>query len=217
VDRAEQSAPLVYQALYREIALGTFSDELGEDAVTDMLSTWYFWQQRFDALVATPDSIWFDDVRTKDKREALADVIRAAAPRARAAIESLQGKDVAAWNWGKAHTLRFVSLLRRSGAGQGLVGGFTLERSGSGETLNRGVYNFEKPYDVNFFASMQLVVDFGDADKIEAVLAGAVSERHFQPHQNDQATLWAAGQRRAWWFNPAQVEANAKSRITLSP
>ena len=217
VDRADQAAPLVYQAMYREIALGTFGDELGEDTTLDMLSTWYFWQQRFDTLVATPESPWFDDARTADRRETLADVIRAAAPRARAQIEAAQGKDAAAWRWGKAHTLRFVSPLRRSGAGQELVGGFTIERPGSGETLNRGVYDFKKPYDVNFFASMQLVVDFGDPEKIEAVLAGGVSERHFQPHQNDQAKLWAAGQRRAWWFDPAQAEAHAKSRLQLSP
>ncbi len=217
VDRADQAAPLVYQALYREIALGTFSDKLGQGTANDMLSTWYFWQQRFDALAATPDSPWFDDARTPDRRETLADVIRHAAPRARAQIEAAQGKDPAAWAWGKAHTLRFVSPLRRSGAGQELVGGFSLERPGSGETLDRGVYNFQKPYDVNFFASMQLVVDFGDPDKIEAVLAGGVSERHFQPHQNDQAKLWAAGERRPWWFNPAQVEAHAKSRLVLSP
>ena len=119
MDRAEQAAPLLYQALYREIAIGTFTDKLGEDVAKDMLSTWYFWQQRFDALVATPDSPWFDDPRTKDKRETLADVIRAAAPRARASIEALQGKDPAAWNWGKAHELRFVSPLRRKGVGPG--------------------------------------------------------------------------------------------------
>jgi penicillin amidase len=217
VDRAEQAAPLVYQALYREIALGTFSDELGEDAANDMLSTWYFWQQRFDALVAQPDSIWFDDTRTPERRETLADVIRSAAPRARAQLEAAQGKDPAAWAWGKAHTLRFVSPLRRSGAGQELVGGFTLQRSGGGETLNRGVYDFLKPYDVNFFASMRLVVDFGDPDKIEAVVAGGVSERHFQPHQNDQARLWGADERRPWWFDTKQVEAHAKSRLVLAP
>ncbi len=217
VDRADQAAPLLYQALYRETALGTFGDKLGLETANDMLSTWYFWQQRFDALAATPDSAWFDDTRTPDRRETLTDVIRSAAPRARAQIEAAQGKDPAAWKWGKAHTLRFVSPLRRSGAGQELVGGFTLERPGSGETLDRGVYDFQKPYDVNFFASMQLVVDFGDPDKIEAVLAGGVSERHFQPHQNDQARLWAAGERRPWWFAPAQVETHAKSRLVLAP
>ncbi|MDE2419326.1 MAG: penicillin acylase family protein [Burkholderiales bacterium] len=217
VDRADQAAPLVYQALYREIAIGTFLDELGPDALKDMLSTWYFWQQRFDAMVATPDSPWFDDVNTKDKRETLADVIRSAAPRARALIEAEQGKDTAKWRWGKSHTLRFVSPLRRNGSGQELLGGFTLERSGSGETLNRGVYDFQKPFAINFSASMQMVADLGDPDKIEAVLAGGVSERHFQPHQNDQAKLWANGERRAWWFNPEQAKAHAKDRMTLAP
>jgi len=217
VDRAEQAAPLVYQALYREVARGTFADELGADTAGDMLATWYFWQQRFDALLATPDSPWFDDVTTPNQRETLADVIRAAAPRARSQIEATQGSDPAKWAWGPAHTLRFVSPLRRSGAGQEWLGGFGLQRSGSGETLNRGVYAYDKPYDVNFFASMKVVVDFGDPDKIEAVLAGGVSERHLQPHQNDQAKLWAAGERRAWWFNPALAEANAKTRAVLTP
>ena len=64
---------------------------------------------------------------------------------------------------------------------------------------------------------MQVVADFGDPDKIEAVLAGGVNERHFQPHQNDQAKLWGAGERRAWWFNPAKAEANAKHKVVLSP
>ncbi|MBP6777781.1 MAG: penicillin acylase family protein, partial [Piscinibacter sp.] len=116
-----------------------------------------------------------------------------------------------------AHALRFVSPLRRNGAGQELVGGFTVERPGSGETLNRGVYDFMKPYDVNFFASMRVVTDFGDPDKIDAVIAGGVSERHFQPHQNDQARLLVANERRAWWFNPAKAEANAKSTLQLVP
>jgi acyl-homoserine lactone acylase PvdQ len=70
---------------------------------------------------------------------------------------------------------------------------------------------------VNFFASMQLGVNFGDPDKIEAILAGGVNERHFQEHQNDQAKLWAAGERRPGWFNPTQVEAHANSKVVLSP
>jgi penicillin amidase len=217
VDRAEAAAPLIYQALYREIALGSFSDELGEATAADMLSTWYFWQQRFDSLLATPEAVWFDDVRTSERRETLADVIRAAAPRARATLEAQQGKDLSQWQWGKAHRLAFVSPLRRKGAGQEWVGGFSIDKSGSGETLNRGVYDFMAPFDAKFFASMQVVVDFGDPDKIHAILAGGVSERHFQPHQNDQARLWAQGERRAWWFNPAQAEAHAVSRALLVP
>ena len=219
MDRAEQAAPLLYQALYREIAIGTFTDKLGEDVAKDMLSTWYFWQQRFDALMATPDSPWFDDPRTKDKRETLADVIRAAAPRARASIEALQGKDPAAWNWGKAHdaALRQPAAAQRRRA-RNSSGGFSVQRPGSGETLNRGVYDFQKPYDVNFFA-----VHAGGGrfcrPRQDRCRAGRWRERAPFPAAPERPgpNLWAAGERRSWWFNPKQVEANAKSRITLSP
>lgn len=217
VDRADAAAPLVYQALYREIALGTFADELGPELAKDMLASWYFWQERFDALAATPDSAWFDDVATPDRRETLADVIRAAAPRARAAITASQGADPAAWQWGRAHTLELVSPLRRSGAGRELVGGLTFPWAGSVDTLNRGVYAFNDPYRVNFFPSMRVVVDLGDPEKIEGVVAGGVSERHLQPHLNDQARLLGENQRRPWWFSREKIEANAKHRVVLEP
>jgi len=92
-----------------------------------------------------------------------------------------------------------------------------MEKPDSGETLNRGVYDFMVPFDTRSFASMQLLVDFGDPSKIEAVLDGGVSERHFQPHQNDQARLWAAGQRTAWWFDPVLVEVNAVAQAAFVP
>jgi len=217
VDRTDAAAPLVYQALYREVALGTFADELGPELARDMLASWYFWQERFDALAATPDASWFDDVTTADRRETLHDVIRAAAPRARNALAAAQGADPATWQWGRAHTLDFVSPLRRSGAGRELVGGLTFPWAGSVDTLNRGVYAFNDPYRVNFFPSMRLVVDFGDAEKIEAVVAGGVSERHLQPHLNDQARLLGDNQRRPWWFSREKIEANAKHRMVLEP
>ena len=92
-----------------------------------------------------------------------------------------------------------------------------MPRSGSGETLNRGVYDYAKPYEVNFFASMKMVADFGQSDRIEAVIAGGVSERHFQPHQNDQARLMTAGERRPWWLDPARAQAHARHTLTLTP
>jgi penicillin amidase len=216
VDNADSPAPLIYQALYREVALGTFSDELGDSLAPELLATWYFWQQRFDALLAEPENPWFDDVRSP-QRETLADVIRAAAPRARALLVSQQGDEPANWRWGRAHTLRFASPLRRTGVGSGLAGGFSVQRPGGGETLNRGVYAFNKPFSVEFFASMRLVVDFADDEKIEAVLAGGINERHLQPQQNAQAKLWAAGERRPCWFSEQAVRAHAVIRLLLVP
>jgi penicillin amidase len=107
------------------------------------------------------------------------------------AIEALQGKDPAAWAWGKAHTLALCQ--SRCGAvarGRNWSGGFTLQRSGQRRDA--------EPWCVQLRETVRrqlLCVDedggrlFGDPDKIDAVLAGGVSERHFQPHQNDQAQI----------------------------
>ena len=111
----------------------------------------------------------------------------------------------------------FASPLRPSGLGSGLAGSFVVQRGGSGETLNRGIYDFQQPFAVGFFASLKLVVDFADPDKVEAILAGGVVERHLQRHQNDQARLWAAGERRPWWFSPEQARAHARTETRLLP
>ena len=36
----------VYQLTYRRFAFATFRDDSGEELATDMLSSWYFWQER---------------------------------------------------------------------------------------------------------------------------------------------------------------------------
>jgi hypothetical protein len=60
VDSPEQAAPTVFQAIYREFALLTFADELGEDLAQLMLKSWGFWQERLLQMVtdlADPDKI----------------------------------------------------------------------------------------------------------------------------------------------------------------
>ena len=43
--------------------------------------------------------------------------------------------------------------------------------SAASDVYKRQVYDFMAPFDAKFFASMQVVVDFGDPDKIHAILA----------------------------------------------
>ena len=89
--------------------------------------------------------------------------------------------------------------------------------SGSGETLLRGITSFMGGFEVSNFASMRLVADLGDDDKIEAVLSGGVVDRQFHPHQKDQLPAWSEGRLLPWWFAPEKVEAHARSRQELVP
>jgi penicillin G amidase len=215
-DDKDAAAPLVYHQLYERLVYETYVDEMGEKLARAWLGQWYAWQERFDELVKTPDSPWFDDVRTAQK-ETLPDLVRRVAAQVRPALQARHGADLAKWKWGDEHRIAFVSPLRRSGTGRDFLGFAEAPMSGSGVTLLRALSPFMEGFDVQFFASMRLVADLGDDQKVEAVVSGGVVDRQFHPHQKDQLPAWSEGRLLNWWFAPAQVEAKAVRRQQLLP
>jgi penicillin G amidase len=213
---ASLAAPLIYHRLYEQLAYETYVDEMGDSLARAFLGQWYMWQERFDELVRTPDSPWFDDVRTPQK-ETLPDLVRRAAAKVRSELEATQGTNVAAWHWGDAHRIYFFSALRRSGAGRDLLGFAERPMNGSGETLMRALTPYLGDFQVQFFASMRLVADMGDDEKIQAVVSGGVVDRQFHPNQKDQLPAWTEGRLLTWWFAPKEVEAHARHRQELVP
>jgi len=216
VDRADQSAPLVYQRIYQRLAYETFVDELGEPLARDWLTSWYDWQERFDLLVKTPDSKWFDDTRTPAV-ETLPDIVRRAAAIERADLVAKHGADPKAWRWGAEHRVTFVSPLRRSGLGRDFLGGGDRAMDGSGETVMRARTRFLGGFDVEFFGSLRMVADLSDDQKIAAVVSGGVVERQFHLNQRDQLPTWFDGELLSWWFDRQSIEANARARQSLVP
>jgi len=213
---AAQAAPLIYHRLYEQLAYETYVDDMGDELARTYLGQWYMWQERFDALLGTPDSPWFDDARTPQK-ETLPDLVRRAASTVRAELEAKHGPNAAAWRWGDAHRIHFFSPLRRTGAGRDLLGFAEKPMNGSGETLMRALTPYLGDFQVQFFASMRLVADMGDNEKIQAVVSGGVVDRQFHPNQKDQLPAWTEGRLLTWWFSPQQVESHAMHRQELVP
>lgn len=215
-DRADAAAPLLYHRLYERLAYETFVDEMGEELARKYLANWYGWQERFDLLVQTPDAAWFDDTRTPPV-ETLPDLIRRAAQHVRAELVARHGADPQAWRWGAEHRVTFVSPLRRSGFARDFLGGGTHALDGSGETVLRARTPFLAGFDVEFFASLRLLADLADDEKVLAVVSGGVVERQFHRHQKDQLAPWLAGELLPWWFERRAIEANARHRQRLIP
>jgi penicillin amidase len=88
---------------------------------------------------------------------------------------------------------------------------------GSQETLYRASYDFNRPYDVALSASLRMVADLGDNDKILAVLPGGVSGRQFTGHYRDQVEPFMNGEKRYWWFSDREIARHAKTVQTLAP
>ncbi|MBL8311438.1 MAG: penicillin acylase family protein [Burkholderiales bacterium] len=216
-ERADQPASLIYRHLYQRIAYETFVDELGDEAARKWLAQGYLWQARFDQLLQLPNSAWFDDVRTP-ARESLTEIAHRAATAVRAELIAKYGADAKAWKWGAEHVIHFDAPLRRTGAGRDFLGRAAQPYDGSNETVMRALtLGFMSGYDVDIHASMRIVADLADDEKVQAVLSGGVVERQFHAHQKDQLDAWFAGKLLPWWFDQKAIEREARSRQTLAP
>ena len=125
-------------------------------------------------------------------------------------LGSLFGTDRKEWKWGKVHQIEFVNPIRRQGFGTSLLGSGRNPMGGSRETLYCAWYDYDKPFDVILSASLRMVADLGDQDKVLAVLPGGVCGRTFHPHQKDQIEPYMRGDHVYWWFSDKAIKEHAK-------
>ncbi len=97
------------------------------------------------------------------------------------------------------------------------MGGGSHPMGGSGDTLYRSAYEIDSPFAVRTSASLRMVADLGDPDKVYAVLPGGVSERLFDRHRRDQVRPFMDGEKRAWWFSDAMIRRYARHHLELKP
>jgi penicillin G amidase len=216
-DDPDKSAPTIFQAVYRKFALLVFEDELGPELAEIMLNNWYFWQERLGRMVVEGNSPWFDNIKTTATQETRDDLFHQAALAAAAELELSLGKNPNKWLWGKVHRFEFVSPIRREGFGKGLVGGGSYAALGSGETLGRGIYEYNNPFGVTIAASLRMVADLADPDKVLAVLPGGVSDRVFDRHGTDQIESFINGNKVYWWFSDKAIKAHCSNTLVLKP
>jgi len=216
-DDPDKAAPTIFQTTYKLFAKLVFEDDLGEQKVMIMLNNWYFWQERLEKMVLSGESPWFDNMATRNKKETLEDLFHLAALSAKEFLVPKLGNDPKKWQWGKIHTLELVSPIRRKGPGKTWLGTGPMPVGGSGETLYRGWYDYDKPFEVTHCAALRMVVDFSDREKVVAVLPGGVSGRTFDPHQKDQIDAFMSGKKMFWWFSDKAIDKHTKSTLVLNP
>jgi penicillin amidase len=216
-DTVGSAAPTIFQATYRQVARLTFTDELGEPLAETMLGNWYYWQERLQQLVLENDLPWFDDITTPDRIETRDEIMVRAALLAVAQLKEQFGASPDDWQWGKVHAIEFIHPIRREGFGKKWVGGGSHAVGGSAETLLRNYYDFNKPFDVVISASLRMVADLSDAEKVLAVLPGGVSGRLFHPHEKDQIQSFINGEKVFWWFSDEAILAHARTTLMLNP
>lgn len=216
-DDPGQIAPTIFQLVYRNFARSVFKDELGDELAATLLEAGFFWQERLQKMVMDGDSPWFDNVLTEDKVESMSDLFHQSALDAARELGDRLGPDPDKWQWGKGHRIEFVNPLRREGFGKSLLGKGPYPMGGSRETLCCAWYDYANPFNVILAASLRMVADLGDDEKVVAVLPGGVSGRTFDHHMTDQVEPFMNGEKVFWWFSDRAIEQHEQTRLLLIP
>jgi penicillin amidase len=174
------------------------------------------------------DSVLWDDlgtaavVETRDER-----VVRAVVA-GYAYLTGELGADREQWRWGRLHTVRFGQVVPALDGNEQVSvppldsaefpEGFP--RHGDLGAVDPGNYGIYATTSFTFGsgASQRLVVEMTPSGpRAFNALPGGQNEDPDSPHHADEAELWRANQQPQLWFETADVEAHAVSRLRFVP
>ena len=209
-------APLLFSQLLYEIAKGAMADELGEEQFANLLKTRAL-DHALPLLAADANSPWWDDIRTKAS-ESRFETLRLAWVSTLRHLETLYGKDLTQWNWGKAHTRTQNHPL---GAQKPLdrvfnVGPFSVP--GGRETPNNMSYSIgPAPWAVTAGPSTRRVIDFAHPGEAQGINPLGQSGVWWDEHYDDQVARFVAGYYVPQHLLPGDVKTHTRSRLRLVP
>ena len=209
-------APTIYQKWIYQYLKNTFQDELGETDFNLLLST-HILKQIIEPQSSNENSIWWDDVATKNKQENRAEILNKSFHEAISALENQLGKEVNSWTWDRVHTLEHQHPLGQVAALRPLFNVGSFKVAGSAEVINNLFFNFTDTgkYEVKGGPSTRRVIDFSDIENSMSILPTGQSGNPFSTHYNDQAEMYNSGKFRKMKLNKEEIVRTSTKLVFL--
>jgi penicillin G amidase len=210
-------APTIYQKWIYNYLKNTFQDELGETHFNMLLST-HILKQIIEPQSKNENSIWWDNINTKNKNETRVEILNKSFHEAIVALEKQLGKDVNSWTWNRVHTLEHQHPLGQVAALRSVFNVGPFEVPGSAEVINNLFFNYTDSgeYQVKGGPSTRRVIDFSDIENSTSILPTGQSGNPFSKHYNDQAEMYATGKFRKMKLNKEEI-IKTSTKLVFSP
>ncbi len=219
-DRVVDNRPIVsfYQAFEDAVWRRTFVDEME----TELFDVFYEWAGAekpagIYALLDDPQSKWWDDILTIEKKETRDDVFLTAAEDAEIYLQNEWGGE-SSRNWDRVHTARFRHPLGDAMLPfRWLFNRGPVPVQGDGTTVMRVSFNRPTRFDAWEYPSWRQLFDVGQWDDSRVILPSGQSGHPMSPNYFDQSDLWRQGQYRRQPFSREAVSAASTHRLLLVP
>ncbi len=216
VESVESVAATLYNVWALEFLQATIKDEMGDTLFQNYVQWSSLAIRALEYLVEHPQSPWFDD-RATEAVENGRHIVRRALRTALQRLQEKFGELMGDWQWGQLHQLTLEHPIGRQKPFDVIFNVGPIPVGGSPNTVNKGEYNFAKPYAVNSGASMRRIVDLANPEVCLSVIPGGQSGQPFSPHYKDQVTLWWKGQYRIVSMAAPRTSASSKEVLRLKP
>jgi len=213
------TAPVIYYKMIFHILREGMQDELKEEYFMALLNK-FFMRKSSYKLLKNKNSIWWDNISTKDKKESRKDIFIIAFEKSIEDLEEQLGSNIEAWQWKKVHTIEYNHPIGQAGGLMQMifnVGPFGV--SGGREVINNLYFNLnvEGEYKVESGPAMRILIDFADIENSLSVLPTGQSGNFMSRHYKDQAELYIKGEFRKQKMNKEDIEKTKASEIVLKP
>jgi penicillin amidase len=202
----EDVAPTIYNKWIYMYLKNTFEDELGSANFKQFLGT-HIMKQIIAKQMANENSLWWDNIATKGKKETRSQVLSKSFKESILALDKQLGNSVSGWTWNKVHMLEHQHPLGKVAALRPYfnVGPFAV--SGSTEVINNLFFDFTEDgnYVVKGGPSTRRIIDFSDVENSWTILPTGQSGNPLSSHYNDQAELYNAGKFRKMKMNKEEI------------
>lgn len=221
--RADSGAAAYLNAVWRQLLVRTFADELPTSVRPDGGERWV---AVVETLLDDPANAWWDDASTEDARETRDDILVASMIAARNELTSSQALRSGSWEWGRTHRLELrphvqggVPLTSPTRVDLPVLGGL-FDRGpwpvgGGPGSLKATAWDASQTYDVVRAPVARWAVPLVDPDLGRWVVLGGASGHPLSAHVDDQTDLWRAGGSIPWPFSAAAVDESAENRLSL--
>jgi penicillin amidase len=209
----EEVGPVIYNRMVYEFQKNTFADEMGK-AYNQFVNTPLI-EKVLPVQAKRVNSIWWDNILTKDKIEKKEDIINASFKNAFAFLQKQLGANVEDWTWKRVisveykHAVGEVAILRKFFN----VGPFVT--TGGDQVINNQIYDIDSTgvYKVKAGPSTRRIVDFSDVENSLAILPTGQSGSVFSKHYKDQTQKYLNGEFVKMKLNTSEIEKSVNVLI----
>lgn len=218
--QTESQAPVIYYRLLRKFLEQTMIDELGKEDF-EFMAYGHTASRSIPNFIKNKNSVWWDNINTKDKKETRSDIFSSAFDSTIVALNNELGKDVETWKWGRVHTVEYQHAIAR--AVKPLAKVFNVgpfEVWGGRAVLNK--ISFKLSDDGRYKASsgpaMRTIIDFSDVEnKAYSIIPTGQSGVFMSKHYSDQAEMYNKGKYRKQMMNKEEIIKKSKDVLILKP